>query len=60
MTHSKSKGNIQFDECFEAWKLGQWYLELALLGICGYSGTYDNRLDHLKWPYGNIEKVPWN
>lgn len=43
---------------FSAWNLGQWYLELALLRICEYSGTYGNRLILQRW-VGNVEPVPW-
>jgi hypothetical protein len=42
---------------FEAWNLGLWYIELALLRICGYRGTYGNRLIQ-RW-VGQIENVPW-
>jgi hypothetical protein len=42
---------------FEAWNLGLWYLELALLRICGYSGSYHNRL--VMTPVGQVEDVPW-
>ncbi|WMT58459.1 hypothetical protein [Truepera radiovictrix] len=41
----------------EAVKLCLWYLELSLLKLCGYHGTYNNRLDtsnrHMCQP------VPW-
>ena len=52
---SQSKGTSVI---FEAWSLGQWYLELAILCICGYSGTYGNRLDLQRWT-GQVEDVPW-
>jgi hypothetical protein len=45
------------DALFEAWNLGLWYLELALLRICGYSGSYSNRLT-ARW-VGEVEGVPW-
>jgi hypothetical protein len=41
----------------DAWNLGLWYLELALLRLCGYSGTYCNRLS-ARW-VGQVEDVPW-
>lgn len=42
---------------YEAWNLGLWYLEMGILAICGYSGTYGNRL---KQRYvGQTEDVPW-
>ena len=43
---------------FSAWNLGQWYLELALLRICEYSGTYGNRLIRQRY-IGDVESVPW-
>jgi hypothetical protein len=42
---------------FEAWSLGLWYLELALLRICGYNGSYSNRL--VAKLVGEVEDVPW-
>jgi hypothetical protein len=42
---------------FEGWNLGLWYLELALLRICGYNTSYSNRLVR-KW-VGEVEDVPW-
>jgi hypothetical protein len=41
----------------DTWNLGLWYLELALLRLCGYSGTYCNRLS-ARW-VGQVEDVPW-
>jgi hypothetical protein len=60
LVHPEHKRRDQFDEAFfPAWDLGQWYLELALLRICDYSGTYSNRLFIQKW-VGNVELVPWD
>lgn len=42
---------------FEAWNLNLWYLEMGLLAICGYLGTYGNRLKQ-KW-VGQVENIPW-
>lgn len=42
---------------YEAWTLGLWYLELAILAICGYQGEYVNRIT-AKW-VGETELVPW-
>lgn len=53
----KRRGQIS-GAFFPAWNLGQWYLELALLRICEYSGTYGNRLILQRW-VGNVEPVPW-
>ena len=43
--HPKGKvGNITTEALIEAWNLGQWYLEVSLLKIFNYSGTYNNRI----------------
>lgn len=44
---------------FEAWALGQWYLELVLLRLFGYEGRYANRLHHDVWRGEDVELVPW-
>jgi hypothetical protein len=41
----------------DAWKASLWMVELAVLRICGYVGTYSNRLKHRR--AGNVEDVPW-
>ena len=58
LVHPEHKQRGQFGQTFYyAWNLGQWYLELALLRICNYSGTYGNRL--IQRFVGNVELVPW-
>ena len=58
LVHPEHKNHAQFhDAYFEAWKLGLWYLELALLKICAYCGSYSNRLTAKI--VGQIEDVPW-
>lgn len=42
---------------FDAWKLSLWYLELSVLALCGYDGTYTNRLT-AKY-VTESERVPW-
>jgi hypothetical protein len=39
---------------FEAWQLSLWYLELSILAMCGYEGSYRSRLN-----LGRVEDVPW-
>jgi hypothetical protein len=46
------------DELRESWQLGGWYLELALLWLLGYRGSYGSRLRLDRWAY-EIEAVPW-
>jgi len=59
LVHPERKQPGQFGKAFfSAWNLGQWYLELALLRICDYSGTYSNRLILNKY-VGTVETVPW-
>ncbi len=58
LVHPEHKYRGEFrDVYYEAWNLGLWYLEMSILGICGYSGTYGNRLKQ-RW-VGQIEDVPW-
>ena len=42
---------------YEAWNLGQWYIELLLLHLFGHTGQYGNRLTQ-KWR-GQVVSVPW-
>lgn len=59
LVHPEHKYRSQFGSAFyEAWNLGLWYLELSILRICGYSGSYSNRLVSNKW-VGTVENVPW-
>jgi hypothetical protein len=58
LVHPEHKNRGRFHTAyFEAWKLGLWYLEMGILAICGYSGTYGNRLKPRV--VGQIENVPW-
>lgn len=58
LVHPEHKKRGQFDEVmYEAWNLGLWYLEMSILAVCGYSGTYANRLKR-GWE-GQAEPVPW-
>jgi hypothetical protein len=43
---------------YEAWLLGQWYLELCLLALFNHGGLYSNRMN---WDrhVGQVEPVPW-
>ena len=58
LIHPENKKRDQFKDAYlETWCLGLWYLELALLRIFNYKGTYRNRLT-AKW-HGEVEDVPW-
>lgn len=41
----------------ETWHLGLWYLELCVLRLFEYRGTYGNRLKHRY--VGDVDQVPW-
>jgi hypothetical protein len=59
IVHPEHKDREQLGSAyFEAWNLGLWYLEMCILAICGYSGTYGNRLKRGRW-IGEVEDVPW-
>jgi hypothetical protein len=58
LVHPDKKIQQKLDQIiFEAWNLGLWYLEMAVLGICGYNGKIRNRFK-LGWTYEE-ENVPW-
>lgn len=44
---------------YDAWSLGLWYLELVLLRLFEYEGSYSNRLRRNCWRGQEVEKVPW-
>jgi hypothetical protein len=58
LVHPEHKYRGRVDSAlYETWNLGLWYLEMAILAICGYSGTYANRLAQRFT--GDVEPVPW-
>ncbi len=58
LVHPEHKRRGQFSKAYyETWNLVLWYLEMSVLAICGYSGTYGNRLKQ-RW-VGEVEDVPW-
>lgn len=58
LVHPEHKHRSCFRNAYyEAWNLGLWYLEMGILAICDYSGTYGNRLKQ-RW-VGQTEDVPW-
>jgi hypothetical protein len=54
------KGRWKADQLpyFEAWNLGQWYLELALLRLTGFDDVYRDRTQESKW-IGSVTHLPW-
>ena len=58
LVHPEHKHQGKYDRAiFDAWNLSLWYLELSILKLCGYHGTYSNRLKTPKWA-GEVEDVP--
>lgn len=43
----------------DTWILGQWYLELVLLKLIGFTGRYSNRLSRGVCRGEEVEPVPW-
>lgn len=59
LVHPEHKKRGQFASVYyEVWNLGLWYLAMALLAVCEYSGTYGNRLKKGRY-VGQVEQVPW-
>lgn len=58
LVHPEHKRRGHLNSAYsEAWNQGQWCLEMGILAICKYSGTYGNRLrEH--W-VGEVQDVPW-
>ena len=46
------------DELLESWQLATWYLELTVLRVLGYNGSYWSRLRLGRWAT-DVEPVPW-
>lgn len=58
LVHPKRKLPIKLGAVVpSAWSLAQWYIELLILRLSGYSGQYSNRLQ-ARW-VGEVEDVPW-
>lgn len=49
---------IDYGPRVDAWKLATWYVELAILRLCGYGGVYRDRIRGE--PYVDaVDPVPW-
>ena len=55
----KNLGGVSNTHYWEAWHLGQWYLELMLLSRLGYQEGYRNRLADMKGNEEPFVPVPW-
>lgn len=59
LVHPERKQKASFSGCYyDTLRLGLWYLELAVLRICGYSEVYANRLTQKR--VGEVERLPWH
>ncbi|MCX7428720.1 MAG: hypothetical protein NTW96_24220 [Planctomycetia bacterium] len=58
LVHADSKTQFPTESYFEACKLALWYIEMALLRLCGHTAKYANRLAERRWA-GTVEPVPW-
>jgi hypothetical protein len=50
---------VSFPAICDTWQLCIWYLELILLRLFDYNGTYANRMHSEQWKGENIQLVPW-
>lgn len=58
IVHPDHKHRGKLDVAHPAtWNLSLWYLEMAILALCGYRGRYTNRLIS-RWA-GECDTVPW-
>jgi hypothetical protein len=55
---SRTAGTPNWAVLFDAWRLSQWFLELGVLRVIGFEGTYGDRLKEDRW-VGDVEPVPW-
>src|ERR1039457_2431980 len=58
MHRRRATQTANYDPMIEAWQLGAWYCELAVLHLCGFTGLYRSRLSDNADP-GAAEPVPW-
>jgi hypothetical protein len=61
IVHRRRRGATtipDFAPLIDAWRLGAWYSELAILRLCGFTGLYRSRLSDNVWT-GAVEPVPW-
>lgn len=58
LVHPSKQSVTAGEVYFDAWRLSHWYIEMCLLALCGYKGSYSNRL--VERLAGQIEPVPWS
>ena len=60
LVHPKEKlGKLSHYVCNEAWNLGQWYIEMMMLRLLKYQGSYVNRLAVWGEHDQAVRPVPW-
>ncbi|MFG8737175.1 hypothetical protein ACEPTO_17605 [Pseudomonas aeruginosa] len=58
LVHPENRNKERIRNCYvDTWRLSLWYVELSVLALCGYEGTYGNRLK--KQRVGEVENMPW-
>jgi hypothetical protein len=57
LVHPRENVNLPEDAYYEAWQLSMWFLDMTMPRLCGYNGTYGNRLKRRF--ESNVEPVPW-
>lgn len=57
IVHPHAKKQLPHGSYYEGWKLSLWYVDMAILRLCGHTGKYSNRLVD-RW-MGQVESVPW-
>lgn len=55
--HPRKDADVPEGAYFHAWNAARWFIELLILGVTDYSGSYGNRLRSRS--VGEVESVPW-
>lgn len=55
LVHPKKRKHLPH---YDAWRLAEWYVELALLSMLRFSGEYSDRTKAQRW-VGAVDRVPW-
>ena len=55
--HPRKDADVPEGAYFHAWNVARWFIELLILGVTDYSGSYGNRLRSRS--VGEVESVPW-
>lgn len=55
--HPRKDADVPEGAYFHAWNVARWFIELLILGVTDYSGSYGNRLRSRS--VGEVDSVPW-